>query len=330
MKVLLFGGAGYIGTHVALEFLDRGDDVGIFDNFSSGLRSNVDSRSTLYEGDIQNKEQVVSALEDGWDIVIHLAAFKAAGESMVSPIKYSQNNITGSLNLITACIETGVKNFILSSSAAVYGEPQYLPVDEHHPTKPTNYYGYTKLAIEENLAWYSQLKKLNYVSLRYFNAAGYDPDLRVLGLEKNPANLIPVVMEVAAGIRPNMLVFGTDYDTHDGTGVRDYVHVTDLANGHALAADHLAQEKGNLIVNLGSEEGLSVAQIIESARAITGREINVEHVGRRPGDPARLVASSKLAYKVLGWKAVHSTVDSIIETTWRVYTAQGTNLIMKP
>ncbi len=327
MKVLLFGGAGYIGTHVALEFLQREDQVGIFDNFSSGLRTNVDSRVTLYEGDIRNKGQVVEALKDGWDTIVHLAAFKAAGESMISPIKYSENNITGSLNLITAAIECGVKNFILSSSAAVYGEPQYLPVDEQHPTKPTNYYGYTKLAIEENLAWYSELKKLNYVSLRYFNAAGYDPEMRMLGLERNPANLIPVVMEVAAGIRPNMLVFGTDYDTHDGTGVRDYVHVTDLARGHVLAADHLESGAGNLVVNLGSEEGLSVNQIIESARAITGRQISVEYVGRRAGDPAKLVASSKRAHKVLGWKAEYSSVDSIIETTWRVYEAQGTNLI---
>ncbi|MFA5446683.1 MAG: UDP-glucose 4-epimerase GalE [Sphaerochaeta sp.] len=329
MKVLLVGGAGYIGTHVALEFLDRGDQVGIFDNFSSGLRSNVHDQATLYEGDIQNKEEILKALQDGWDVVVHLAAFKAAGESMVSPIKYSQNNITGSLNLITACIESGVRNFILSSSAAVYGEPQYLPVDENHPTDPTNYYGYTKLAIEENLRWYSKLKGFQYVSLRYFNAAGYDSNMRMLGLENNPANLIPVVMEVAAGIRPNLLVFGTDYETHDGTGVRDYVHVTDLARGHAQAADYLAQEKGNLVVNLGSEKGLSVGQIIEAARAITGKEINVEYVGRRAGDPASLVASSKLANKVLGWNAEFSSVDSIIETTWRVYEAQGTNLIPK-
>ena len=329
MKVLLVGGAGYIGTHVALEFLDRGDQVGIFDNFSSGLRSNVHDQATLYEGDIQNKEEILKALQDGWDVVVHLAAFKAAGESMVSPIKYSQNNITGSLNLITACIESGVRNFILSSSAAVYGEPQYLPVDENHPTDPTNYYGYTKLAIEENLRWYSKLKGFQYVSLRYFNAAGYDSNMRMLGLENNPANLIPVVMEVAAGIRPNLLVFGTDYETHDGTGVRDYVHVTDLARGHAQAADYLAQEKGNLLVNLGSEKGLSVGQIIEAARAITGKEINVEYVGRRAGDPASLVASSKLANKVLGWNAEFSSVDSIIETTWRVYEAQGTNLIPK-
>ncbi len=329
MKVLLFGGAGYIGTHVALEFLDRGDTVGIFDNFSSGLRSNVHPKATLYEGDIQDKAAVVAALNDGWDVVIHLAAFKAAGESMVSPIKFSENNITGSLNLITACIECGVKHFILSSSAAVYGEPQYLPVDEQHPTNPTNYYGYTKLAIEENLAWYSKLKQLSYVSLRYFNAAGYDSDMRALGLENNPANLIPLVMEVAAGIRPNLLVFGTDYETADGTGVRDYVHVTDLARGHVLAADRLCAGEGNLVVNLGSEEGLSVQEIIDAAKEITGKEIPVEYVGRRAGDPAKLVASSKLAETALGWKAEFSTLEVILETTWRVYEAQGTTLIQK-
>jgi UDP-glucose 4-epimerase len=327
MKVLLFGGAGYIGTHVALAFLDRNDEVGIFDNFSSGLRSNIREETTLYEGDIRDKARVVQVLTEGWDVVIHLAAYKAAGESMVQPIKYSENNITGSLNLITGCIETGVKNFILSSSAAVYGEPNYLPVDEKHPTNPTNYYGYTKLAIEENLRWYSQLKGLNYVSLRYFNAAGYDKDLRMLGLEHQPANLIPVVMEVASGIRPNLLVFGTDYDTADGTGIRDYVHVTDLANGHVHAADYLASEAGNLVVNLGSETGLSVQQIIETTRRITDRPIATEHVGRRAGDPAKLVASSSLARKVLGWNPEYSDAETIIETTWQVYQAQEKALI---
>lgn len=327
MKVLLFGGAGYIGTHVALAFLDRNDEVGIFDNFSSGLRSNIREETTLYEGDIRDKARVVQVLTEGWDVVIHLAAYKAAGESMVQPIKYSENNITGSLNLITGCIETGVKNFILSSSAAVYGEPNYLPVDEKHPTNPTNYYGYTKLAIEENLRWYSQLKGLNYVSLRYFNAAGYDKDLRMLGLEHQPANLIPVVMEVASGIRPNLLVFGTDYDTADGTGIRDYVHVTDLANGHVHAADYLASEAGSLVVNLGSETGLSVQQIIETTRRITDRPIATEHVGRRAGDPAKLVASSSLARKVLGWNPEYSDAETIIETTWQVYQAQEKALI---
>ncbi|MEA4861660.1 UDP-glucose 4-epimerase [bioreactor metagenome] len=321
MKVLLFGGAGYIGTHVALEFLERKDTVGIFDNLSSGLRSNVSPDALFYEGDIQDKKRVIQVLEEGWDVVIHLAAFKAAGESMLRPVKYSENNITGSLNLITGCIKTGVKHFILSSSAAVYGEPSYLPVDENHPKTPTNYYGYTKLCVEENLKWYAQLKDLTYVSLRYFNAAGYDKEGRMRGLENNPANLIPVVMEVAMGIRPNLLVFGNDYDTIDGTGVRDYVHVTDLAKGHVLAADYLLANKGNLVVNLGSEEGLSVQQILDTARKITGKEIDAQYVDRRPGDPAKLVASSEMAYKTLGWKAQDSSVETIIETTWKVYQA---------
>jgi len=321
MKVLLFGGAGYIGTHVALEFLERKDTVGIFDNLSSGLRSNVSPDALFYEGDIQDKKRVIQVLEEGWDVVIHLAAFKAAGESMLRPVKYSENNITGSLNLITGCIKTGVKHFILSSSAAVYGEPSYLPVDENHPKNPTNYYGYTKLCVEENLKWYAQLKDLTYVSLRYFNAAGYDKEGRMRGLENNPANLIPVVMEVAMGIRPNLLVFGNDYDTIDGTGVRDYVHVTDLAKGHVLAADYLLANKGNLVVNLGSEEGLSVQQILDTARKITGKEIDAQYVDRRPGDPAKLVASSEIAYKTLGWKAQDSSVETIIETTWKVYQA---------
>jgi len=280
----------------------------------------------FYEGNIQDKQRVLEVMQEGWDVVIHLAAFKAAGESMTKPIKYSQNNITGSLNLITACIETKTKHFILSSSAAVYGEPSYLPVDENHPKNPSNYYGYTKLCIEENLKWYSELKDFDYVSLRYFNAAGYDKEGRMLGLENNPANLIPVVMEVAIGSRPNLLVFGNDYNTVDGTGVRDYVHVTDLAKGHVLAADHLMDGKGNLVVNLGSEEGLSVQQIVDTTEEITQKKIEVQYVGRRAGDPAKLVASSKLAQKMLGWKAENSSVENIIETTWKVYQANKKQL----
>lgn len=321
MKVLLFGGAGYIGTHVALAFLERNDTVGIFDNLSSGLRSNVDTRCQFYEGDILNREQVRNVLSEGWDAVVHLAAFKAAAESMLKPFKYSENNITGSLILITECVRAEVKHFILSSSAAVYGEPTYLPVDEKHPTDPTNYYGYTKLCIEENLKWYSKLKEFNYVALRYFNAAGYDGDGKMMGLENNPANLIPVVMEVAAGLRPNLLVFGKDYDTPDGTGVRDYVHVTDLAKGHLLAADYLLKNHKNLVVNLGSEYGLSVQQILDTAREITGKPIDTQYVERRPGDPAKLVASSTLAKKELGWEAEHSSVESIVASTWKVYQA---------
>ncbi|NCB01255.1 MAG: UDP-glucose 4-epimerase GalE [Spirochaetia bacterium] len=319
MRVLLFGGAGYIGTHVALAFLDRGDTVGIYDDFSSGLKENIQEGSIVYEGSLLDEKALNLALKDNWDVVVHLAAFKAAGESMVNPSKYALNNITGSLNLIRACKENNVSKFILSSSAAVYGEPNYLPIDEDHPTTPLNYYGYTKLAIEENLEWFHILNKSNYVSLRYFNAAGYDPQERMFGLEKNPANLIPVVMEVAMGMREEIQIFGNDYETDDGTGVRDYVHVTDLADAHVKAAEYLMSHDNSLIVNLGSEEGISVREIIEEAKKVTKRSIPEKIVARRAGDPAKLVASSSRAKKVLGWSAKHSSVHELIDSTWKAY-----------
>ena len=319
MKVLLFGGAGYIGTHVAMAFLDRGDHVGIYDNLSSGLRSNVPEGAEFFEGDILDSEKVAEVLSKGWDAAVHLAAFKAAGESMVKPEKYSENNISGSLIIMTECEKHGCMNFILSSSAATYGEPKYLPIDEKHPTNPENYYGYTKLCIEENLKWYSKLKGLHFAALRYFNAAGYDVDGRMMGLERNPANLIPVIMECAVGIRKEVGIFGTDYDTPDGTCIRDYVHVTDLADAHVAAADYLMNKKEDLIVNLGSETGISVREIVETARRVTGQPIPSVDSPRRPGDPAKLVASSTLAHEKLGWSAKHSDPETLIGSTWKVY-----------
>lgn len=319
MKVLLFGGAGYIGTHVAMAFLDRGDHVGIYDNLSSGLRSNVPEGAEFFEGDILDREKVAEVLSKGWDAAVHLAAFKAAGESMVKPEKYSENNISGSLLIMTECEKHGCMNFILSSSAATYGEPKYLPIDEKHPTNPENYYGYTKLCIEENLKWYSKLKGLHFAALRYFNAAGYDVDGRMMGLERNPANLIPVIMECAVGIRKEVGIFGTDYDTPDGTCIRDYVHVTDLADAHVAAADYLMNKKEDLIVNLGSETGISVREIVETARRVTGQPIPSVDSPRRPGDPAKLVASSTLAHEKLGWSAKHSDPETLIGSTWKVY-----------
>lgn len=319
MKVLLFGGAGYIGTHVAMAFLDRGDHVGIYDNLSSGLRSNVPEGAEFFEGDILDREKVAEVLSKGWDAAVHLAAFKAAGESMVKPEKYSENNISGSLIIMTECEKHGCMNFILSSSAATYGEPKYLPIDEKHPTNPENYYGYTKLCIEENLKWYSKLKGLHFAALRYFNAAGYDVDGRMMGLERNPANLIPVIMECAVGIRKEVGIFGTDYDTPDGTCIRDYVHVTDLADAHVAAADYLLNKKEDLIVNLGSETGISVREIVETARRVTGQPIPSVDSPRRPGDPAKLVASSTLAHEKLGWSAKHSDPETLIGSTWKVY-----------
>jgi UDP-glucose 4-epimerase len=262
-------------------------------------------------------------MRGGFDALVHLAAFKAAGESMLKPEKYSLNNLSGTVNILNAALEAGVMKVVFSSSAATYGEPKYLPIDEKHPTEPENYYGFTKLEIERVLGWYDKLKGLRFAALRYFNAAGYDVAGRIQGLERAPANLIPVVMEAACGMRPEVQVFGDDYPTKDGTGVRDYVHVSDLARGHVAALDWIARNDKSLVVNLGSEEGLSVLEIVEAARRVSGRPVPARIVGRRPGDPAKLVASSALARETLGWKAKHSDVETLVRTTWEAYRRAG-------
>lgn len=319
MKILVIGGAGYIGSHVCREFLDQGHQVRVFDNLSSGQEENLFPEETFINGDILDAAALEKAMRQGFDALVHLAAFKAAGESMLKPEKYSVNNISGTINILNAACATGITNVVFSSSAATYGEPKYLPIDENHPTEPENYYGFTKLEIERFLKWYDKLKGIKFAALRYFNAAGYDVKGRITGLERNPANLLPVVMEVAAGMRSEVQVFGNDYDTIDGTGVRDYIHVNDLAVGHVAALEYLVQHKQSLTVNLGSESGLSVLQIIDAARKITGQPIPVKIVGRRPGDPAKLTASAKRAKELLGWTARYSDVETLVRTSWDVY-----------
>ncbi len=319
MNVLVIGGAGYIGSHVVQALLAGGNRVTVFDNLSSGLRENLFSDAAFIHGDIMRPAQLRHALSDSIEAVVHLAAFKAAGESMILPWKYAENNLSGTINIINAMIETGVKRLVFSSSAAVYGEPRYLPIDESHPQVPENFYGFTKLEIERILEWYDRLAGLRFAALRYFNAAGYDPDGNVVGLEQNPANLLPVIMDVARGVREKLQVFGTDYETPDGTGVRDYIHVSDLARGHVQALEYIAGNDRSLTVNLGSEQGLSVLEILEAARRLTGREIPAEFVARRPGDPAKLVASSRFAGETLDWKAESSDVETLISSSWNVY-----------
>lgn len=319
MNVLVIGGAGYIGSHVVKELNKQGHKVTVFDNLSSGLRQNLFKQNGFIHGDILIKEQLDRAFAQGFDAFIHLAAFKAAGESMVSPEKYSVNNITGTLNIINSAVEHNCKLMVFSSSAAVFGEPQYLPIDEAHPKNPENYYGFTKLKIEEFMAWYEKLRGLKFAALRYFNAAGYDVDGEIYGLEQNPANLLPIIMEVACGMREKMKIFGNDYDTRDGTCIRDYIHVTDLAAAHVKALEYIAKNQKSLTVNLGSEKGTSVTEMVEAARRITGKPIPADYVERRPGDPASLVASAKYAAQVLGWKAQHSDVDTLLETTYKAY-----------
>ncbi|MBN1604877.1 MAG: UDP-glucose 4-epimerase GalE [Chitinispirillaceae bacterium] len=319
MKILVVGGAGYIGSHVTRALLDKGDDVTVFDNLSSGLRENLFPEATFVHGDILNYEQLRQVMQGGFDAFVHLAAFKAANESMTHPSKYSVNNISGTINLLNAAVECSVKNVVFSSSAAIYGEPEYVPMDENHPAKPENYYGFTKLEIERFLYWYDKLKGLRFAALRYFNAAGYDVKGRICGLERNPQNLLPIVMEVAANQRKQLSIYGNDYNTPDGTCIRDYVHVNDLADGHVKALNYIVSENKSLTVNLGSENGISVKQMVEIAREVTGKAIPSIFAPRREGDPAKVVASSGLAKKLLNWEAHHSDVRTLVSSTWQVY-----------
>lgn len=319
MKVLVIGGAGYIGSHVVKELMAKNHEVTVFDNLSSGLIQNLFKKNEFIAGDILHPEDLDKAFARGFDAFIHLAAFKAAGESMIFPEKYSINNMNGTLNILNAAVAHNCLNMVFSSSAATFGEPQYLPIDENHPKNPENYYGFTKLKIEEFMGWYDKLKNLKFAALRYFNAAGYDPEGVIYGLERNPANLLPVMMEVACGKRGKLKVFGSDYDTRDGTCIRDYIHVTDLASAHVLALEYIAKNKKSLTLNLGTGKGITVTEMLEATRRITGKEIPAEYVGRRAGDPAQLTASSKLAKEVLGWEPKYSDVDTLIKSTYDAY-----------
>lgn len=319
MNLLVIGGAGYIGSHVVRELLDNNFSVTVFDNLCSGQRCNIFPDAEFIEGDILDYNSLRSVMTNGFDGIFHFAAFKAAGESMIYPQKYSYNNISGTINILNAASETGVHFLVFSSSAAVYGDPVYLPINEDHPTNPQNYYGFTKLEIERFLSWYDRLCNIKFAALRYFNAAGYDAQKRIRGLEKNPQNLLPSVMEVASGKRDFLSIFGNDYPTPDGTGIRDYIHVSDLASAHLMAFDSIINHKKSITVNLGSETGISVQTIVNKARNITGRSIPTRIVARRNGDSSSLFASSEKAAVLLGWKPLYSDVDTLIKSTWEMY-----------
>ena len=316
--VLVVGGAGYIGSHVVKALRDAGKSPVVFDNLSNGLRENLLPGIPFILGDTLKPEQLESAMK-GVDSIIHMAALKAAGESMAEPEKYAENNISGTINLLNAATAAKVKYFVFSSSAAVYGEPQYLPLDESHPTAPMNFYGHTKLAIENLLRWYSQLKGLRFSSLRYFNAAGYDVDGELNGLEHEPNNLLPIVLETIVGRRKKVEVFGTDYDTRDGSCIRDYIHVSDLADAHLKALDYLKHENQDLVINLGTSNGLSVLEIMQIAREVSGQEFNYTLGPRRAGDSAVVLAKAELAEELLDWKPKHSDAQTLLETTLRAY-----------
>ena len=316
--ILVVGGAGYIGSHVVKALRDSGRQPIVFDNLSTGLRENLFPEIPFIHGDLMIPEQIHEAMKDV-RAVIHLAALKAAGDSMVEPERYALHNLNGTVNLLNAVTTEGVQHFVFSSSAAVYGDPQYLPLDEDHPTKPANFYGQTKLQIETLLLWFSRLKNMRYASLRYFNAAGYDPQGEVRGLEKEPNNLLPLVLETILGWHDTLEVYGTDYDTTDGSCIRDYIHVSDLADAHVKALGYLEKEDQDLVVNLGTSKGISVLEVLEAARRVSGVEIPVTLSNRRPGDPAVVLASAEKAERLLGWRPQFSDVETLLETMLSAY-----------
>jgi UDP-glucose 4-epimerase len=318
-KILVTGGAGYIGSHIVHSLCDSGYQVIILDNLSLGIEENIDKRAEFIKGDILNDQDLNKAFSGGIDVVFHFAALKAAGESMDKPGKYAYNNISGTISLLNKMNEKNTKKIVFSSSAAVYGEPRYLPIDEKHPLHPINYYGYTKLAIEENLDWYSKLKNLKFAALRYFNATGYDIQGKIKGKEKNPSNLTPVVMETISGMRKEMEVYGNDYETPDGTGIRDYIHVNDLADAHISAMHYITEKERSLILNLGTGKGYSVLEIIKIAEKLSGKKVHYKIAPRRKGDPPEVVADRKLADKILNWRAQYSDMETIIRTMCNVY-----------
>ncbi len=320
-RVLVVGGAGYIGSHVTKALLKFGHQPVVFDNLQTGLRENLFPDVPFIHGDILLPDQINKACADNIDAVVHLAALKAAGKSMDVPDEYAIHNITGSINLLNAVVAAGIDKFVFSSSAAVYGEPVYLPMDEDHPTEPINFYGHTKREVEKLMEWYDQLKGMRFASLRYFNAAGYDIDGEINGLEQNPENLLPIVMEAITGMRDSVQIYGDDYDTHDGSCVRDYIHLTDLADAHVLALEYLDREDKSLTVNLGTSSGLSVMEVIKAAKDVSGIDFKVNIGPRRPGDPATLLAKVDKASTVLGWQAKHSDANTLIKTMLHAYKA---------
>ena len=314
MKILVTGGAGYIGGTVALRLLAAGHNVLIYDNFSHGHRDLVPTGIQLIEGDLADREQLTRIFRDEQvDAVMHFAALIEAGESMKQPEIFFRNNTASTLSLLEAMLASGVDRLVFSSTAAVYGEPRSTPIEEDAVLAPTNAYGESKLLVEHMLTWLNRIHGLRYASLRYFNVAGA---VEGRGEAHEPeSHLIPLILDVALGRRKNIKVFGQDYPTPDGTCIRDYVHVGDLADAHILALDALGTHS-RLIYNIGNGHGFSVREVVESVRRVTGHLIPLLEEPRRPGDPAVLVASSKRIMDELGWKPRFSALDDIVRSAW--------------
>jgi UDP-glucose 4-epimerase len=317
MAILVLGGAGYIGSHTALELVKSGRDVVIADSLVTGYNKAIPEKARFYQGDIRDFEFLDNLFQqEKIDAVIHFAAYSLVGESVANPLKYYGNNLYGTKILLEAMVKNNIDKIVFSSTAATYGEPENIPVLESDRTCPTNPYGETKLAVEKMFKWVAEAHGLRYVSLRYFNACGADEN-GIIGEAHNPeSHLIPIILQVPNGKRETISIYGTDYDTPDGTCIRDYIHVTDLAQAHILAVKYLYNGGKSDIFNLGNGVGYSVREVIETARKVTGRPIPVTETSRRAGDPARLVASSEKAKRILGWKPVHNCLEEIIASAW--------------
>ena len=317
MRLLVLGGAGYIGSHTAVELLDRGHEVVIADNLITGYKQAVPKQAVFYQGDIRDYNFLNNLFKtEKIDTVIHFAAFSLVGESVTNPLKYYENNLYGTKVLLQAMIDNNVDKIVFSSTAATYGESENIPILESDRTCPTNPYGETKLAMEKMMKWSANAYQLRYVSLRYFNACGAHKSGK-LGEAHNPeSHLIPLVLQVPNGKRESVSIYGTDYDTPDGTCIRDYIHVTDLAEAHILAVEYLMKGGESNVFNLGNGVGYSVREVIETARKVTGHPIPAVEIPRRAGDPARLVASGEKAKTVLGWEPKITSLEDIIRSAW--------------
>ena len=317
MAILVLGGAGYIGSHTVYELIDAGRDVVVADNLQTGFREAVHPKARFYQLDIRDQAALEVLFQaEKIDGVIHFAASSQVGESMSNPLKYYDNNLYGTMVLLKTMIKYGVGKIVFSSTAATYGEPESVPILETDKTQPTNCYGQTKLAMEQMMSWVSRAHGLKYVALRYFNACGAHSSGKIGEAHDPETHLIPLILQVPNGKRPKISIYGDDYPTHDGTCVRDYIHVTDLAQAHILAMDYLLNGGDNNVFNLGNGVGCTVKQVSDVARAVTEHPIPVEVVPRRAGDPAQLVASSEKARSVLGWKPQYDDLNTIVSSAW--------------
>ena len=318
MAILVCGGAGYIGSHAVHALIEKGEQVVIVDNLQTGHRGALNPKAKFYEGDIRDASVLDKIFtENKVEAVIHFAANSLVGESMEKPLRYFNNNVYGMQVLLEAMVRHGVDKIVFSSTAAVYGEPKCVPIHEDDETCPTNTYGETKLTMEKMMKWVSRANGVRYVSLRYFNAAGALPDGSIGEDHATETHLIPLILQVPTGRRDHITVFGDDYPTPDGTCLRDYIHVVDLADAHVLALEYLRKGGASDIFNLGNGQGFSVKEMIAAAEKATGGSIKVEIGARRAGDPAQLIASSEKARSVLGWKPQFTDVEQVIGTAWR-------------